>query len=114
MAWPANAAAKATNALIKKLIQLRKLNGSLGLDSAAALLANNSKSALSFSRVAAGNKVIVVANLSNKPAKVVVNTSALIGSYFDLASGKKVKLAKSTTLAMPKYGFVVYSTVAAK
>ena len=109
ISWPNNAASKAANTLIKKLVQLRLKNAALGLDSSVNLVSNNGKSVVSYSRSSGANTVIVVANLSSKATQVAVNTSGLIGSYFDLATGKKIKVAKSTAVTLAKYGFVVYS-----
>ena len=113
--WPTSASANKTTAFYNGLIRLRKANGALTLDAGPVVaLKNNGKNVLSFSRISGVNKVIVIANLSNKTATVTLDTKSLIGSYFDFSSGKKIKLAKTLKLNLAKYGYVVYSTTAAK
>ena len=112
--WPSNAAAKANSAFYAKLLALRASNAALAIDSTAFAAANNNRAVLSFARSSGSSKVVVITNLSSKPAKVVVNTSALQGTYYDLISAKKIKLSKSLTLSLAKYGFVVLSTTLVK
>jgi hypothetical protein len=57
--------------------------------------------------------VITLVNLGAKKAKVSVKMGTDSGSYFDLITGKKVRLAKTASVTLAANGFAVYSTVAA-
>jgi glycosidase len=113
--WSSGASANSFASFYAKLMNLRKNNQALGLDSTSIIaIASSSKSLAAYSRAGGANKVIVIANLSAKPIKASLTTTNLTGTYFDFDSGKAIKLAKSLKVSLPKFGYMVLSGVAAK
>ena len=111
--WDANPAASSWTAFYTKLTTLKKSNPALWAGTAGGSLnfiSNNNSKTLSYARVLGSNKVILIANLSAKKITPKLSFGKLAGKYFDYATGKAVKLAKSQKLTVQPWSFVVYSS----
>ncbi|MEN9714577.1 MAG: hypothetical protein RJA35_44 [Actinomycetota bacterium] len=117
--WGADPASSTWTAFYSKLINLRKNNSALYSGTAGGPLGyitTGNDNVLSVSRVKGTNRVVLLANLSAKATKVKVPVDkSIAGKYVDYNTGKSVTLTKgkSSTLTIPGWGFVIYSTVAA-
>jgi hypothetical protein len=58
--------------------------------------------------------VIVLANLSQKAVAAKLDFGKYAGTYYDYTTGKKLTVAKSASVKIPAWGYVVYSTAAVK
>ena len=115
--WATDANAAGWTAFYSKLTKLRKLNPALwaGLAGGSTdFLTSDQAKVLSYGRTKAKNKVIVLTNLSQKAVTAKLGLSKYAGTYYDYASGKKITLAKSVSIKIPAWGYVVYSSVAVK
>ena len=112
ISWPKSSS---MTAFYTKLISLKTNNSALWNGSAGGDLVQyegtNSK-VITYSRQRGSSKVIVAINLGASKTKTTIDTgSALKGTYYDYASGGKVKISKNTmTISVPAAGFVIYST----
>lgn len=115
--WSATFTSATWTAFYTKLTKLRKLNPALwsGLAGGSTdFITSNAAKVLSYGRTKAKSKVIVLANLGPKALAPKVSFGKYAGTYYDYATGKKVVVAKSSTVKIPAWGYVVYSTVAVK
>jgi glycosidase len=111
--WPTT---NATQTFYKKLVALKAKNVALSSGTYAGsltILKTSSKSVAAFSRRSGDNIVITILNFGAKKTKATVTLGSDSGSFFDLMTGKKAKLAKKASVTLAANGFAVYSTVAA-
>lgn len=99
-----------------KLVSLKTKNAALwngSFGGEAVVYEGTDPMVLTYSRTKGKDHVIVAINLQDTKTSTTIDTgSALKGNYFDFASGKPVKVSKSSLkISVPAKGFVIYSTV---
>ena len=102
-----------------KLIDLKTRNSSLWngqYGGELTMLPNTNSRVVSFARTKGTNKVIGIWNLSNQPQTVTVTTSTSTKSVYmyDFDSYTRLKVLPSTTVTIPAFGYLVYSTALVK
>jgi glycosidase len=115
--WKPTSTSAEWTAFYTKLTKLRKLNPALwaGLAGGSTDFFTSSQAkVLSYGRTKAKNKVIVLSNLSQKAVSAKLSFGKYAGTYYDYATGKKMTVAKSASVKIPAWGYVVYSTIAVK
>jgi len=100
--------------LYKTLIALKKENKALWNGSYGGnmniLKTNNDNKVFTFTRTKEENKILVILNLSDKQQKISIKDNPLEGIYYEVFSGKKTKLEKSTIFILDPWGYTIYSS----
>jgi len=95
--WPTS---NSTQDFYAKLVALKAKNPALASGITAGsvtVLKTSNKYVAAFSRRSGSNVVVTLINVSNKKARTSLTTGTDAGTFFDLATGKKIKLAKTAS-----------------
>jgi glycosidase len=101
-------------AFYQKLVALKTKNSALNTDLTPAptkFLSATHFSTPAYGRADGKNKVFVVLNLSRAKATTTVTTGAFAGSYYDVFTGKVVKVPAKYKVTLPSQGYLVLSSV---
>jgi glycosidase len=101
-------------AFYQKLVALKTKNSALNTDDTparTAWLANGNYFTPAYGRADGKNKVFVVLNLSQGKATTTITSGAFAGTYFDVFTGKVVKIAAKQRLTLPAQGYLALTTV---
>jgi glycosidase len=96
-----------------RLVQLKSQSSALAVGAAAGsvtAITTNKDAVTAYVRTAGKSKVLVAVNLSAKPISVKLSWGKNSGMYFDLATNKKVKLASSSTVTLPAWGYQILTS----
>ena len=69
---------------------------------------NDDSNIFAFEREKDGNKVIAVFNLSENEENININSEYLAGEYYNLFSGKKIKLKEDNSFKLKPWGYLVF------
>jgi glycosidase len=100
-------------AFYQKLVALKTKNSALNTDASPARtswLDNPSYFTAAYGRADGKNKVLVVLNLSGGKTTTTITTGAFAGTYFDVFTGKQVKISAKQRLTLPAQGYLALST----
>ena len=96
------------------LVSLKTKNSALNVGGAVTRttwLANSSYFTASYGRADGKNKVVVFLNLSGGKTTTTVATGAFAGNYYDVFTGKPVKLAANQKVTLPAQGYLALTNV---
>ena len=109
---PGLTAANATSAFYARLVSLKKGNAALWNGSAAAYrpLRTTTAGVVAFARVAAGNRVITIANVTGTRQRVTIKVGNLAGRYSVFTKASSGSLPRAYSVSLAPWQYEVFST----
>ena len=101
-------------AFYQKLVALKTKNLALNVGAGqtrTTWLANPNYFTAAYGRADGNNKVLVVLNLSGGKATTTVTTGTFAGNYYDVFTGKPVKIAANQKITLPAQGYLALTSV---
>lgn len=101
-------------AFYQKLVALKTKNSALNVGVTPARtvwLSNPSYFTAAYGRADGKNKVLVVLNLSGGKTTTTIETGAFAGTYFDVFTGKVVKIAAKQKITLAAQGYLALTSV---
>lgn len=96
-----------------KLLMLKKQNSAMRVEmdddyDFDFLMEKGNENIFAFIRRRAGDQVLTIVNLSDKPAEVKMNKSNIAGNYTELFTGQKLKVNKELSMHLEPWSYKVY------
>jgi glycosidase len=109
---PGLTAANATSAFYARLVALKKTNAALWNSSTAPYrpLTTNNAGVAAFARVASGDRVVTIANVTGQRQKVTIRAGGFAGTYSRFTAGNRGRLPARYTVTLAPWQYEIFST----